>query len=1357
MRAQSWVSTQSGRKEAIVVKAMWMIRAGEDGKKFDDFKSHSLVAIGWTELGDMSDLKTRDDFTRAVTKTWPQAKPMQVSMSASQAFRFVREIKIGDRVLTYDPSERIYLVGTISGDYRYDQARVGLFANVRDVMWDGQVSREQLSVSTRNSLGAVSTLFQLSADPADEIEELLVSRVLHSGLATQDLNAKPAFSLGTSMDLSNIRSLLPEFRRTFLDTPAGRDHLSWFSSGRARGQANLEDAKRRADAGEDVTDLVLSKLLPHLDSPHNLERGAWCCIAPAVTRNIRQWFEGVGWAKSEDWPKIARLILKFIRAVTSDPSRLAVECEAFRHSSYSKGFQSGFLSPILNAVRPSDFAIVNSKTKRTLKGLANLTCKTHLADYPTSNMLVRSIVAELSDELPSDGDAFPGDVFDAFCHWWVAIYKGSGDEAIEKTMRHLFADDSVRMKACELMAEHIELANGQSASCWEITVRPHRVRLNIGRFAGLELRKNKLRLGLVPEDVVGHLRDQFQAEGRWSTEFPTTPVTRLCEFEPDEYFQRGDALAPSVKEFVSVAAHTALLSPFRKSHSPEFLDYLEDALARGLPHPRYRETPVTPAFAKPVQKLAMEPAIRFDARQSLFHKVDYTVGHLVSSIELGDIGLPELQRPFVWDRTKVRDLLDSMYRGFPVGFLLLWSNALLQTGKQIGTDAKQMKVPGYLVVDGQQRLTSLFAVFTGAAVLDANFASTRVEIAFRPRDGRFAVADAATRLDPEFFSNISSLLSAHGGGHGLVTTFLAKLKDSKEIRQQDEDIIRDNISRLQNLINYQLTALVIQTDVLEDEVADIFVRINNQGVKLDQADFILTLLSVFWPEGRKQLEDFAKAAKQPPVKGGPPSPFNYLIQPGPDQMLRASIGFGFHRGRMKAVYQVLRGRDPDTGQFLPTLRDEQFARLKDAQPKVLDLNNWHAYLHALRSAGFVGPDTISSENAIIYTYVHFLLGKYHGGLPEPALSRLIRRWFATVTLSARYSVSPESTMDGDLADLKGTKTADEFASSLERKIETTLTGDFWSITLPAALETSAALAPEMLAFRAAQAVLSAPVLFSDKKVRDLLDPAMRPPTKSLEQHHLFPKGWLKHQGVTTPKRINQVANLALLEWPKNRDLSDLPPSEYVPRLREEFSPGQWTHMEYLHALPQNWESMEYEHFLELRRKLMAQIIKQAFLALSPHEEDGALTIADASAEESRVWPLVQALEERLRRSVRTKYNSEWGEASDKQIGMALGEQDMVSIGKYRAKHLSIYGGAIDGESADLLDYCYLGQLARLMLSNNAWKLFQPAFRDKRQLEDLINCVIPVRNDLAHFRRVPAKELDRCRIAADDLIGAADKL
>ena len=143
--------------------------------------------------------------------------------------------------------------------------------------------------------------------------------------------------------------------------------------------------------------------------------------------------------------------------------------------------------------------------------------------------------------------------------------------------------------------------------------------------------------------------------------------------------------------------------------------------------------------------------------KTCFKRVDYDLGGLLHYIDIGDVGLPDIQRPFVWSNAKVRDLFDSMYRGFPVGYLLFWVNSSISGAKQIGIEGKVHQVPALLIVDGQQRLTSLYAVFRGQQVLDENYQERQIEIAFRPRSGTFEVADAAIRRDPEFIPNISEV------------------------------------------------------------------------------------------------------------------------------------------------------------------------------------------------------------------------------------------------------------------------------------------------------------------------------------------------------------------------------------------------------------------------------------------------------------------------------------------------------------------------------------------------------------------------------------------------------------------------
>lgn len=158
-------------------KSMWMVRAEVGGKYFDDFKTKSIVAIGWTKMGDMSCLNSREAFSQAASKAFPDMKKMQVANSAGQTYRFAREMKVGDRVLTYDPSRRVYLVGTISSEYFYDKSLLEDDPNCRRVEWQGEVSRDLISVSSKNSLGAISTLFMLPDEAAIEIETLLSGEV----------------------------------------------------------------------------------------------------------------------------------------------------------------------------------------------------------------------------------------------------------------------------------------------------------------------------------------------------------------------------------------------------------------------------------------------------------------------------------------------------------------------------------------------------------------------------------------------------------------------------------------------------------------------------------------------------------------------------------------------------------------------------------------------------------------------------------------------------------------------------------------------------------------------------------------------------------------------------------------------------------------------------------------------------------------------------------------------------------------------------------------------------------------------------------------------------------------------------
>ena len=575
---------------------------------------------------------------------------------------------------------------------------------------------------------------------------------------------------------------------------------------------------------------------------------------------------------------------------------------------------------------------------------------------------------------------------------------------------------------------------------------------------------------------------------------------------------------------------------------------------------------------------------------TLFKQVDYSLSKLIHDIDMGEIGLPDIQRPFVWTSVKVRDLFDSMYNGFPVGYLLFWANGVGNGTRQIGTSAKQ-KVPRLLIVDGQQRLTSLYAVLKGVPVLRDDYSEEKILIAFKPSESKFDVADATIKRNPEWIPDISELWSGQTSRNRFVKDFIGNLRKSREIDEVEEDRLVESIDRLYDVQNYPFTAMELSSNVSEEQVSDVFVRINSKGVTLNQADFILTLMSVFWDDGRKELEIFCRNARKPSVKDA--SSFNQFIEPDPDDLLRVSVGLGFKRARLKYVYSILRGKNLETEEFSETLRIKQFGVLKEAQTHVLNLQNWHDFFKTLIKSGFRNEKMITSRTTLIYSYMLFLIGKKDFNADTHELRDLIARWFFMTAMTGRYTSSPETQMEMDLSKLRNVKNSKEFIQVLDKIIKDTLTDDFWNITLPSDLTASTARSPSLFAYFAALNLLDAHVLFSKMKVNELLDPAIRAKKSALEIHHLFPKNYLSKLGITETLDTNQIANYALLEWSDNIDISDDSPKQYM----KKYSSKITKNMQYWHALPQNWEDMDYQEFLTERRKLIAKVIRDGYKIL----------------------------------------------------------------------------------------------------------------------------------------------------------------
>ena len=580
---------------------------------------------------------------------------------------------------------------------------------------------------------------------------------------------------------------------------------------------------------------------------------------------------------------------------------------------------------------------------------------------------------------------------------------------------------------------------------------------------------------------------------------------------------------------------------------------------------------------------------------ALFTTVSYPISSLIGDIDHGKIGLPDLQRPFVWPNVNVRNLFDSLYRGYPAGFLLFWDTGADRALKAIGAGAKQ-HVPSLAIVDGQQRLTSLYAVIKGAEVLRANFKRERIRIAFNPLAERFDVADAAVVKDKSYIPDISALWQPEFKPGAFRKEFVAQLSTVRDLTDDEVDRIESAIDHLRNLVNYQFVALTLASTVGAETIAEVFVRINGEGKKLNQADFIMTLMSVFWDEGRAELECFARDSTRP--SEGQASPFNYFIRPAPDQMLRATVGLGLKRARLENVYAVLRGRDAVTGEENAAKREEQFALLRSAQQRSLNLANWHYFLGALTLAGYRGEKMISSQTAVTYSYVLFLIGTCDYGVDRTTMRQAIAEFFFMAAMTGRYTTSPETRFEADLGQVRGIVGGEAYLAKLREISGTVLTNDYWEISLPNALATSASRSPSLFAYQAALIKLDARALYSPVKIASMVDPAIKGTKAAFDQHHLFPRAYLNGIEITDTRKVNQIANYATVEWPENIKIGAKAPSDYVPPLDAMLTGPERERQYFWHALPPCWWNLDFETFLQKRRALMAAVIRKAWEELT---------------------------------------------------------------------------------------------------------------------------------------------------------------
>ena len=580
---------------------------------------------------------------------------------------------------------------------------------------------------------------------------------------------------------------------------------------------------------------------------------------------------------------------------------------------------------------------------------------------------------------------------------------------------------------------------------------------------------------------------------------------------------------------------------------------------------------------------------------------------ILTWVKSGEIAIPEIQRPFVWEATKVRNLLDSLYHGYPIGYLVVWRNPTVKL--KDGTSAAGKRI----LIDGQQRITALMAALLEYEVLTKDYETVHIRIAFNPLEEKFEVSNPAIQKNKVWISNVADLFSPDAKLLQITKSYISANPGV------DENILFGRLENLRRITNNHLGVIELDEELDIETVTEIFIRVNSAGTELSQADFVMSKIAANETFGgnhlRKAIDHFCHLSVAPEFygriqKGDPAfalSEFfqkmswlrdvkNDLYDPSYTDMLRVAFTSEFGRGKLQDLVALLSGRNFETKQFEEVIAEESFARLKAGILNFMNKTYFERLTMILRSAGFITSALIGGQNTVNFAYVLYLRARAEG-IPAYDIERIVRRWFVMSMLTGRYSGSPETAIDLDIRQID-TRGVIAYTSAV---IDAELSENFWSELLPLQMETSSGISPYFLVYQATHVKLKDKGFLSrDITVMDLL-------LNRSDVHHLFPSQYLKEQGLSRGQ-YNQIANYSLAQSEINIAIGSKPPKVYFNDLLNQCDGGKKkyggiTNLEELkenlrvHCIPEdifNSLSDDYNKFLEERRKLMAAKIKKYF-------------------------------------------------------------------------------------------------------------------------------------------------------------------
>ena len=586
---------------------------------------------------------------------------------------------------------------------------------------------------------------------------------------------------------------------------------------------------------------------------------------------------------------------------------------------------------------------------------------------------------------------------------------------------------------------------------------------------------------------------------------------------------------------------------------------------------------------------------------------------LLSWIRSGEIAIPEIQRPFVWDSTKVRDLIDSLYSGFPVGYIIVWKNPDVRLKDGSISSGKK------ILIDGQQRITALQAAIVGEPVVGNNYRKKRIKIAFHPLEQRFEVTNPAIEKDSSWISDIAPLYHAGFDSFNFVIEYCNK----NQLDDKKRSTVNNVITKLQQIQNNSIGVIELSHQLDISQVTEIFIRINSKGVVLSQADFAMSKISSDDRYGgntiRKTMDYFCHLMQKPEdfeaicqndtefSSSEEFSKIKWIIHEHEDiyipdytDVLRVAFTYKFLRGRIADLVSLLSGRDFSSRDYQETIAEDSFSKLKEGVLEFVNKTNFQRYLMIVKSTGIISPSMIRSQNVLNFGYSLYLLLRSKGENPS-VIEKVVRRWMVMSILTGRYSGSPESTFDYDIKRFQ-TNDPVEF---LEHTEAGELSDAFWENILVTKLNTSVASSPMFHVFLMAQVKMGDCGFLSEQiDVKSLIE-------QRGDIHHIFPKKYLQKYGIKERGLYNQIANYVYTQSEINIKIKDHAPKEYMAQVKEQCKSGNTIYggidslkklEEHLarNCIPEDIYDMDYtsfESFLEKRRHLMAQKIRKYYNSL----------------------------------------------------------------------------------------------------------------------------------------------------------------